>query len=76
METPDGYSEEKIKGIAEKYRNEASIINASRTNNIEDQTVIFILSESFSDPSRVPSVVLSQDAIPNISQIKTNIQAA
>ena len=70
METPDGYSEEKIKGIAEKYRNEASIINASRTNNIEDQTVIFILSESFSDPSRVPSVVLSQDAIPNISQIK------
>ncbi|HJG39289.1 MAG TPA: LTA synthase family protein [Staphylococcus saprophyticus] len=70
METPDGYSEEKIKEIAEKYRNEASIINASRTNNIEDQTVIFILSESFSDPSRVPSVVLSQDAIPNISQIK------
>ena len=70
METPDGYSEEKIKEIAENYRNEASIINASRTNNIEDQTVIFILSESFSDPSRVPSVVLSQDAIPNISQIK------
>ena len=70
METPDGYSEEKIKELAEKYRNEASIINASRANKIEDQTVIFILSESFSDPSRVPGVTLSENVIPNITQIK------
>lgn len=70
METPDGYSEEKIKELAEKYRNEALIINASRANKIEDQTVIFILSESFSDPSRVPGVTLSENVIPNITQIK------
>ena len=70
METPDGYSEEKIKELAEKYRNEASIINASRANKIEDQTIIFVLSESFSDPSRVPGVTLSENVIPNITQIK------
>ena len=70
METPDGYSEERIEEIAKKYRQEASVINVSRANNIADQTVIFILSESFADPSRVPGVTLSENPIPNITQIK------
>lgn len=70
METPDGYSEERIEEIAKKYRQEASVINVSRANNIADQTVIFILSESFADPSRVPGVTLSENPIPKITQIK------
>lgn len=72
MDKPRGYSEEKIKNIAEKYRKEASIINTTRDNNIEDQTVIFVLSESFSDPSRLPGVTLSKNVIPNITQIKND----
>lgn len=72
METPEGYSEEKVKEIAEKYRNEAATINASRANKIEDQTVIFVLSESFSDPSRLPGITLSENVIPNITQIKND----
>lgn len=72
MDKPRGYGEEKIKNIAEKYRKEASIINTTRDNNIEDQTVIFVLSESFSDPSRLPGVTLSKNVIPNITQIKND----
>ncbi|UOC10496.1 LTA synthase family protein [Streptococcus equinus] len=70
MDSPKGYSEDKIRKIVEKYRNEASVINATRDNKIEDQTVIFVLSESFSDPSRIPGISLSKNVIPNITQIK------
>lgn len=70
MDSPKGYSEDKIRKIAEKYRKEASVINATRVNKIEDQTVIFVLSESFSDPSRIPGISLSRNVIPNITQIK------
>ena len=36
-----------------------------------DNTVIMMLSETFSDPTRVPGVSFSEDPIPNIRQIKT-----
>lgn len=70
MDSPKGYSEDKIRKIVEKYRKEASVINATRDNKIEDQTVIFVLSESFSDPSRIPGISLSRNVIPNITKIK------
>ncbi len=37
-----------------------------------DSTVIYVLSESFSDPSRVPGLKVNKDSIPKIRKIKQN----
>lgn len=72
MDKPANYSEKTMKRIAEKYEQTAKSINASRANNVTDSTVIFLLSESFSDPSRVPGLKLNKDVMPNIRAIKEN----
>ncbi|EHJ52443.1 LTA synthase family protein [Streptococcus macacae] len=71
MDKPEGYSKKRILKLAKKYNNVAKKINKERTENISDQTVIYILSESFSNPDRVQGVSLSRDVIPNINQIKS-----
>lgn len=70
MEKPEGYSQKNMESIAQHYAKEADSINSSRTNNLTDSTVIMILSESFSDPTRVPGVSFSIDPMPNIRGIK------
>lgn len=70
MEKPKDYSQETMEKIAQKYTEQAQLINASRTNNIADQTVIYVLSESFADPSRITSVNLTTDPIPVIRSVK------
>lgn len=70
MEKPEGYSHKNMESIAQRYAKEADSINSSRTNNLTDSTVIMILSESFSDPTRVPGVSFSIDPMPNIRRIK------
>lgn len=69
MEEPQGYSEKTIKAIVKKYEKLAEEINAERANQLTDQTVIYILSESLADPRRIPGVILSQNVLPNIEQI-------
>jgi phosphoglycerol transferase MdoB-like AlkP superfamily enzyme len=69
METPEGYSLAKMQEIAEKFTNLANQINEKRTNDVNDQTVIYILSESFSDPTRIPGLTLSEDPIPFIRSL-------
>lgn len=69
MIKPEVYSKEKIEEIVNKYSKLASEINQSRTSNIEEQTLIFVLSESFSNPARVPNVQVSKNVIPNIEEI-------
>lgn len=70
MDKPSNYSEETMKKVAARYQKKAEIINASRTNNLTDSTVVYVLSESFSDPSRVPGLKTSKDSMPNIRKIK------
>lgn len=72
MVKPDDYSEETMKEVAARYEKEAKKINASRTENMTDSTVIYVLSESFSDPSRVPGLKVNKDSMPNIRSIKEN----
>lgn len=71
MLKPDNYSKEAIDKLVKKYQKRASEINESRTQNIEDETVIFILSESLSDPRRLKGVTLSENVLKNIDQIKS-----
>ena len=70
MDKPSNYSEETMKKVAARYQKEAETINASRTNNLTDSTVVYVLSESFSDPRRVPGLKTNKDSMPNIRKIK------
>lgn len=72
MIKPENYSEETMKEVAARYTKEAKKINADRSANMTDSTVIYVLSESFSDPSRVPGLKVNKDSIPNIRKIKQN----
>lgn len=70
MDEEPSYSESQMKEIAVKYSQAASQINQTRTANMTDSTVIMILSETFSDPNRVPGVHFDVDPMPNIRGIK------
>lgn len=70
MEKPAGYSKAAMIRINRNYQQIARKINAKRTNQLKDQTVIFNLSESFANPDRVPGVSLRANPIPKIDQIK------
>lgn len=59
-----------MKRVASRYKKDAAIINQNRSEKMTDNTVIMILSESFSDPTRVPGITLTEDPMPNIRQIK------
>lgn len=70
MDKPDDYNATTMRELAQRYSASARRINAGRTANLTDSTVIMVLSESFSDPNRVPGISLTQDPMPNIRAIK------
>ncbi|WP_288273587.1 LTA synthase family protein [uncultured Bifidobacterium sp.] len=70
MDMPATYSKETMDEVAARYRKDAARINETRTHSLDDSTVIYVLSESFSDPTRVPGVELNKDPMPNIRKIK------
>lgn len=72
MVKPDDYSEETMKQVAARYEKAAKKINAKRSANMTDSTVIYVLSESLSDPSRVPGLKVNKDSMPKIREIKQN----
>ena len=70
MDEPTTYSEATMRQIAERYRKSAAAINKTRERSLTDSTVVYVLSESFSDPTRVPGVELNADPMPAIRQVK------
>jgi phosphoglycerol transferase MdoB-like AlkP superfamily enzyme len=70
MDEPSGYSEATMKKVAKRYQQAAEEINSSRSAYLNDSTVIYVLSESFSDPTRVPGISINKDPMPNIRSIK------
>lgn len=62
MEKPLGYSKDSVGRVIRKYRRVSKYINRTRKNH--KQKVVFILSESFSDPTKVPGVKLNHDPMP------------
>ncbi|WP_440201423.1 LTA synthase family protein [Bifidobacterium pullorum] len=70
MDKPADYSEETMRQVAARYEKAADQINRTRSANMTDSSVVYILSESFSDPARVPGLKMNQDAMPQIRQIK------
>lgn len=64
MPVPKGYSRATMQSLADKYAARAAATNASRTGTLEDTNVVIVLSESFSDPTRLKGFTLQQDPIP------------
>ncbi|GAB5053868.1 hypothetical protein PESHB5_03670 [Pediococcus parvulus] len=72
MDRPARYSRATVNKVVSKYERLATRINKTRrNNNLNKQTVIYILSESYADPRRVPSVKLSSDPIPYMESLKS-----
>lgn len=61
MEKPKGYSEEKIKEITSHYQKLADEKN--KTASEEQPNIIYVMSESFSDPSRLNGVEITDDPL-------------
>lgn len=70
MDEPEGYSESAMQDVLKRYEAQAKTINATRTANLNDSSVVFVLSESFSDPLRVPGLSLNADPMPYIRSLK------
>lgn len=71
MMKPENYSKKTIEEIIKKYSKRAEEINETRKNQITDQTVIYVLSESLSDPERINGVSVNKDILSNIKRIKS-----
>lgn len=71
MDEPTGYSKAKIEALAKKYLKRAKGINKTRIASLNDQTIIYVLSESLSNPNRVKDTILSQNPLPYIDDIKS-----
>ncbi|MBT1170586.1 LTA synthase family protein [Bifidobacterium sp. SO4] len=75
MTKPDDYSQQTMEDLVAKYTKNAKSTNQTRAANLTDSTVIMILSESFSDPTRVPGVSFSEDPMPNLRNLKQTTTA-
>lgn len=71
MERPQNYSKNSIESLVKKYQMRAEEINQTRSGNISDKTVIYVLSESLSDPTRIEGVTLTENVLSQIDQIKS-----
>lgn len=71
MDKPKGYSAATMNKLAQKYQRVGAQINRDRRGTANQQSLIFILSESFADPRRVPTLtVQGGNPLPFISQLK------
>lgn len=70
MTAPRGYSRAAVARVVKKYRQLAATTNQQRPNKLKNTTVVFNLSESFADPTRIPGLSFSKDPMPYIRQLK------
>ncbi|MDC4186685.1 sulfatase-like hydrolase/transferase, partial [Loigolactobacillus coryniformis] len=70
MARPAGYSQARIKKVMARYDQVAKQLNQTRTTTSDGQTMIFALSESFSDPARVPQMQVTPNPIPFVTSLK------
>jgi phosphoglycerol transferase MdoB-like AlkP superfamily enzyme len=65
MEEPEGYSEDALAEVLIKYAARADELNTGRADGaLDDVNVLFVLSETFSDPLRMGGVQFEEDPIP------------
>lgn len=70
MPKPVEYNEESVLKIAEKYKQEALEINKDRAETSDVKpNIVFVMSESFWDPTRFTNVDFSEDPMKNIRNL-------
>lgn len=67
MDEPEGYSKAKIKEITEKYKKIADEKNKAVEE--ESPNIVFVMSESFSDPSRLNGVEVSGEPLADYYEV-------
>lgn len=71
MNRPDNYNEKAMELIQRKYTKISKQINLTRQHeNLKKQTVVYLLSESFTNPERVPGLELKKKVVPNLEKIQ------
>lgn len=71
MNKPAGYSRTQMLKIARRYQRVGRQINQQRTHqSVDGQNLVFVLSESFADPQRVPGLKISGDPLPFLHHFK------
>lgn len=72
MTKPAGYSASEMKRVERRYAKEGQQINRQRTHSsVGKQNLVFVLSESFADPARVPGMKVSGgDPLPFLHRFK------
>lgn len=72
MTRPAGYSAAAMKRVEQRYEKAGRQINRQRDHqSVGKQNLVFVLSESFADPSRVPGMKISGgDPLPFLHQFK------
>lgn len=70
MTKPASYSEEQIIKIVQEYKERAVEINQTRLASIKDVNIIYVMNESFSDPTALEGVTVSKDPIPKLRALK------
>ncbi len=74
MRKPPGYSRAAIERIVAKYSADAEELNKSRdTHALDDVNVVSVLSESFSDPTRLSGMQLPEDPIPHTHELMQKV---
>lgn len=71
MDEPAGYDEAAMAELADRYDRRAEQISSGRQGSLEDTNVVFVLSESFTDPTRMDGIELAEDPIPETRRTMT-----
>lgn len=67
IERPEGYSKEKINEITKKYQ--ATADEKNQTASDEQPNIIYVMSESFSDPSHLNGVTVTGDPLADYREV-------
>jgi phosphoglycerol transferase MdoB-like AlkP superfamily enzyme len=71
MTEPQNYTADTMRKIEDRYRNLARNLNQERRQKPSDETVVFVLSESLSDPLTLNDVELTTDVLKNIHALES-----
>lgn len=75
MSKPSDYSQSKIDTVMKRYNKTAKTINMSRKYTMKNQDFLFVLSESFSNPNRVPNLKVTPNPIPYLLNLKKHVNS-
>ncbi|MEG2254062.1 MAG: sulfatase-like hydrolase/transferase [Vagococcus sp.] len=68
MEKPEGYSKEAIQSITSKYDAKADKVNKEKKTG-EQPNVVYIMSESFSDPLKLKGINMTPDPLKDYREV-------